>query len=235
MDKFMKKRLNQYRGRLDATQIATGMNAANRNAVRLVKDANHLLGAGRFPSAAALAILSIEESGKTSILRELALAQDDDQVREAWRDYRSHTKKNVMWLISEVFATGARTLDEFGILFDDDSDHPFVLDQVKQISLYSDCLGAANWSIPEEIIDEDLAKSLVKIAETLAKDREVLPLEIELWMKHLLPVWMTRSDWLKGALENWYADMKKHGLKDEGQIQIEEFIRGDRDKNGPNR
>ncbi len=231
----MKKRLNQYRGRLDATQIATGMNAANRNAVRLVKDANHLLKSGRFPSAAALAILSIEESGKTSILRKLALAQDDDQVREAWRDYRSHTKKNAMWLIPEVAAKGARTLDEFGILFDDDSDHPFVLDQVKQISLYSDCLGAANWSIPEEIIDEDLAKSLVKIAETLTKDREVLPLEIELWIKHLSPVWMTHSDWMKGALENWYADMKKHGLKDEGPIQIEEFIRGDHEKNGSNR
>ena len=76
------------------------------------------------------------------------------------------------------------------------------------------------------MIDEDLAKSLVKVAEILARDREVLPLEIELWIKHLSPVWLTHSDWMKGALENWYADMQKHGLADEGLNQMEEFIRG---------
>jgi AbiV family abortive infection protein len=40
------------------------MNAAARNAARLVSDAEILLGAKRYPSAAALAVLAIEESGK---------------------------------------------------------------------------------------------------------------------------------------------------------------------------
>jgi hypothetical protein len=52
------------------------MNAANRNARRLVADAKLLLDAGRYPSAAALAALAIEESGKTSILRTLAVVKN---------------------------------------------------------------------------------------------------------------------------------------------------------------
>ena len=45
------------------------MNAARRNARRLAEDAKLLLEAGRYPTATALAVLSIEESGKMSILR----------------------------------------------------------------------------------------------------------------------------------------------------------------------
>jgi len=49
------------------------MNAATRNARRLAADARLLLDAGRLPTAAALATLSIEETGKVSILREIAV------------------------------------------------------------------------------------------------------------------------------------------------------------------
>ena len=76
------KKLNQYRGRLSPTQIADGMSAAQRNARRLVDDAKLLLDAGRFPSATSLAILSIEESGKTSILRHLSVAKDEKEIAD---------------------------------------------------------------------------------------------------------------------------------------------------------
>ncbi|MCS3859221.1 AbiV family abortive infection protein [Salinibacter ruber] len=51
--------LNSYHGYLEAEEIAEGMNAANRSARRLWKDAKILLKAERYPSAVALAILSI--------------------------------------------------------------------------------------------------------------------------------------------------------------------------------
>ena len=89
----MKTKLDAYKGRLDATQIAAGMNAARQNAQRLADDARMLLEACRYPSAASLAILSIEEAGKVSILRRLAVAKDDAEAVSCWRDYRSHTKK----------------------------------------------------------------------------------------------------------------------------------------------
>ena len=65
----MTRKLDSYRGRLTAAQIAQGMNAARDNAQRLATDAATLLDARRFPTAASLAFLSIEESGKISILR----------------------------------------------------------------------------------------------------------------------------------------------------------------------
>jgi hypothetical protein len=63
-------RLDQYKGRLTAAQLAEGMNAATENARHLVRDAVMLLEAGRFPTAASLAALAIEEAGKPAILCE---------------------------------------------------------------------------------------------------------------------------------------------------------------------
>lgn len=220
-----KKKLDQYKGHLNAEQIAAGINAATRNANRLAEDARLLLEAKRFSRAASLAVLSIEESGKVTVLRSLALARDKKQVSDCWRNYRSHTKKNVMWMLPQLFAQGARKLDDFQALFNKEADHPYLLDQIKQIGFYTDCLGEAHWSIPEEVIDEDLASMLVQIAELFARDREITPLEIELWIKHLGPVLMTEVMCMKGALENWYAEMQQLGLASPGTNEMKDFIR----------
>jgi hypothetical protein len=53
------RRLDQYKGKLSASQIAEGMNAAIRNSKRLAEDAELLLKEKRFSSATSLAILSI--------------------------------------------------------------------------------------------------------------------------------------------------------------------------------
>lgn len=220
-----KTKLEQFKGRLTPAQVAAGINAAIRNAKRLYEDALILLSEKRYPSAASLAILSIEESGKASILRELALAKDDKAVISGWQAYRSHTKKNATWLLPQLAAQGARRLDDFLPLFDNDSEHPFLLDQIKQISFYTDCLGKAHWSVPTEVIDEPLSKMLVEIARIFTKDRETTIKEMELWVKHLGPVWMTNTAWMKKALTNWYGKMQQLGLASEGKNAMEEFIR----------
>ena len=74
-------RLDQYRGTLSPQQIADGMNAAERNAARLLNDAELLLREERHPSATAMAILAIEEAGKNTILRQLSTAKDDTARR----------------------------------------------------------------------------------------------------------------------------------------------------------
>lgn len=207
------------------------MNAAERNAVRLADDAELLLEGGRFPSAAALAILAIEEAGKATILRQLSLDQDDDKARnDRWRDYRSHTKKNVSWPLPQLVAGGARNLDDFSPLFSKGADHPFLLDQVKQISLYTDCLGDAHWSEPAEVIDEDPAKMLVRSARLLSKHPDTTAKEIELWVKHMKPYIgpgaVADFDGAKRALRAWYTDLKHHGLATHGDEEIEAFIHG---------
>ena len=44
----------------------------------------------------------------------------------------------------DVFFKGARRLDQFAPLFDKAADHPHLIDRVKQIAPYSDCLGDAH-------------------------------------------------------------------------------------------
>ena len=74
-------------------------------------------------------------------------------------------------------------MDDFEPLFEEDAEHPCILDQVKQIGFYTDCSGNAHWFIPEETIDKNLASSLVSIARLFAPDKIYTETEIELWIK----------------------------------------------------
>jgi AbiV family abortive infection protein len=185
----MQKKLDAYRGKLSPADIAKGMTAAAFNSCCLANDAATLLAAGRFPTAASLATLAIDEAGKASVLRALALAKSDTEIKEEWKAYRSHTSENVAWLLPTLAAAGARKLDDLRPLFDEQSDHPFVLDQLKQLGFYTDCLGSGHWAIPTEVIDEDLALMLVNVADVLAKGKEVSKHEVQLWIEHIGPVW----------------------------------------------
>ena len=221
----MKKKLNAYRGRLTPGQIAAGMNAAARNARRLSEDAEALVATGRFPTAASVAALSVEEAGKVSILRELALAKTDAEALEVWKRYRSHTSKNVAWLLPQLAAAGARKLEDLRGLFDETSDHPFVLDNLKQLGFYTDCLGKGHWALPWEVIDEGLARMLVQIAKALSGKDQHTEREIALWMDHIGPVWKKDVALMKQALVNWYSAMQTEGLAAEGANAMEQFIR----------
>jgi len=142
----MSKQLSkQYCGHLSTKQIADGMNASASNAARLAGDAKILLEKERYPSAASLAILSLEESGKVSILRELATAVGDNEVKDAWRRYRRHTEKNYLALLPDLVAKGSRRLHEFKECFLDDSlPDRVAYDTVKQLGFYTDCCGDAH-------------------------------------------------------------------------------------------
>ena len=217
-------KLNAYRGRLSASGIAAGMNVANANAQRLADDAETLLAAGRIPTAASLAALSIEESGKASILRGLATATSNQDVAAAWKSYRSHTRKNAQWLLPHLVLKGARKLDDLRPLFEKNANHPFILDQIKQLGFYTDCLGNRHWSVPTEVIDKSLAGSLVRIAKLLVSKRNTTVKEIELWIEHLGSV--PKGDLFAGkkALVGWYIAMQEAGLRPAGTNEMERFI-----------
>jgi AbiV family abortive infection protein len=220
-----KTRLNQYSGRLSAERATLGMNAALRNARRLAVDARRLLDAGSPPAAASLAALSIEESGKVSILRGLVLARNDSELRESWREYRSHTKKNVAWILPDIAAKGVNNLEGFRPIFDSNSNHPQLLDSIKQLGFYTDCLGDGNWSEPAEVIENGLAQSLVATAELLSLKKPITVREVQLWIEHLGPVWKGPIDWMKKAVEHWHAAMVAEGLLEHtSTVPIGEFL-----------
>jgi AbiV family abortive infection protein len=224
---MVKKRLNQYKGRLSSSQIADGMNAAIRNAKRLAEDAEILLKGKRYSSATSLAILSIEESGKVSILRGLSVARNEKEIKECWRDYRSHLRKNVMWMLPDILKSGARKLEDFRPLFEENAEHPYLLDKIKQIGFYTDCLSDnVHWSIPEEVLDEELANTILKLAKMFLSKREVSKIEIDLWIKHLGPVWKKDMKWMQRALINWCHEMQECGLSPKSSNEMEDFIKG---------
>ncbi len=180
----VKRRLNSYKGRLNPGQITDGINAARRNALRLVEDAQLLFNNGRYPTAASLAILSIEESGKQEILRTLAIATSNEEVSSLWKEYRTHVSKNVTWLVPQLWAEGAKDYDDFRKLYNQDSVHPYLLEQIKQLCLYSDCLEKAHWNEPSAVMNNELAEKLIKIARQFINNQLMEVKEMELWVKY---------------------------------------------------
>ena len=58
-----------------------------------------------------------------------------------------------MWIFPQLIAGGARSLEEFRELYDEDSDHPQLLDTIKQVALYTDCIAEDRWTSPDDAID----------------------------------------------------------------------------------
>jgi AbiV family abortive infection protein len=222
----MAKKLDAYRGKLSSAQIADGMNAAVANARLLLEDAKILLERKRYPTATSLAILAIEEDGKTALLRYLALSTTEADIRDAWKSYRSHTQKNIAWILPELAKRGARKLDDLYALVDNESDHPYLLDHLKQLGFYTDYLGEAHWSVPVEVIDESLARGIVATAEVLvnARTSRYTTKEIELWIENLGPVWKKDMPSMKQGIVKFYAAMQAHDLEPEGPNEMESFV-----------
>ena len=223
----MKTKLKPYRGKLNAQQLVDGMNAAFRNARRLVEDAKTLLDLSRYPTAAALAILSIEENGKGGVLRNVAMAPNEEIRRKMWNDYTIHKRKNVAWILPEMIAKGARDLDSLRPIVEPTATHPALLDQYKQLALYTDCIGNAHWSEPEKSIEEVVARELVDTANRLTEEKKMVALkEIELWIMHMKPVSFAPWERQKEALVNYYEDLKENGLWEDGNVSVKDFIMG---------
>lgn len=218
------KKLPQFRSRLRAAEATAGISCARSNAQRLVADAELLLANDRHASALALAVLAIEEAGKVSILRALVLARSDEEVKADWKEYRSHTSKNRLWPIIETVLKGARKLNDFRSLVADDADHPEVLDQLKQLAFYTDCLGNRHWSIPTDVIESELASLIVRTAKLLASGGEISQREIELWIQHVGPFWKQSMEAMEGALVSWQDALQSEGLRPPGDNQMEKFI-----------
>ncbi len=239
-----KASLNQYKGSLSPEKFVEGINASTENARRLFEDAEILLNQSRYASATSLAILSIEESGKQSILREMSLWTDAKDLKAIWRKYRSHTEKNIAWILPDLAKKGANKMSDLREIFNSNSEHPQILDQLKQISFYTDCLGNRNWSIPNNVIDESLAKSLVKTAQILISKRKITVKEIELWQKHLAPIWKSVVESLKPqdidnlqqAVECFEKEMHDSGIKIDIDEQLSDFIKNQKAEiNPPNK
>lgn len=105
-------RNKQYNGELNPKTAAEGIKLAYENALKLLGDAEILYENNRFERCVSLSILAIEESGKSTIIRSLLLAEAPEQLKKEWKNYRRHTEKNLAWILPELVSKGAKTLDD---------------------------------------------------------------------------------------------------------------------------
>lgn len=220
----MTNRLKQYKDRLNPSQVADGINAANKNAERLYLDAKLLFENSRYPSSIALSILSVEESGKASILRGLSLSVSGKELKGNWKRYRNHRAKNTHWIALDLMLGGAKNLEGISQVEDPDSEHPEILEQLKQVAFYTDCLGSAHWSIPEDVVDKELCEKILKVAEIFSKRKECSEQQVDLWIKHMLPVKDQPQKIQNQALHNWFREMEEKGFMTEGKVSYSSFL-----------
>lgn len=212
----------QYKGKLDPKSAAEGINLGNENANSLLQDAELLFNNQRFERCVALSILAIEESGKASIIRAILLTDDPKDLKKEWQNYHRHTEKNLSWIVPELIAKGARQLEDLRPMVDSNSDHGQTLDNLKQLSFYTDIFSSKKWSIPSKVIDEDLAKTILTIAKVMVKKDKgsmTTEKELELWVKHLKPVWKQEMLKMKQALINCYNEAETLGIIEKGKTK----------------
>jgi|SRR5690606_22856344 len=212
----------QYRGQLTPRQATEGIRLAEENAASLLADARLLFDNGRLERSVALTILAIEEAGKTTIIREILLTDDSKELKKLWQEYRRHTDKNRMWIFGELFSKGARNLEDFKIMFESRSTHGQTLENLKQLSLYTDAFSNCKWSTPKKIVNKDVAESILKTAQLIVGgDNSTVDSEEELglWIKHMKPVWKQETLKMKQALINFYSEAESLGLIKKGMTK----------------
>jgi len=219
-------KLAQYTETLTPHQAAEGIRVARHNAKSLLEDANLLYKHDRWPRSAALSILSIEEEGKVPLIRGLLLSKSLEDLRKAWKAYRSHTKKNVLAAFTNYIRDNPK-LEDFRPIYDPKSDFPKMLDAVKQIGFYSDCLGNVNWSIPDKVVDQELAHYLLTTARMLLPSGGCAmesAAELQIWVKHLKGLWPNAPmEDMKKALIDCYEEARILGVL-KGSATVTEMI-----------
>lgn len=199
----------QYIDKLSPKSAAKGIKLANENAKSLILDAEILYKNNRFERTFALSVLAIEELGKSGIIRGILLTDDLKELKKEWRSYRMHTEKNRFWIVPELVAEGARTFNDLRPMVDPKSNHPQTLDHLKQLAFYTDVFSSAKWSTPSKAIDKEMAKSILNVARVMSnKNSDIIDSEemLELWVKHLKPVWKNETSKMKQALVNCYKE-----------------------------
>jgi len=225
MDK-KRRRVQQFRGRLTAAEATVGINLARRNAADLCAEAQLLADHGHYARATSLAALSIEEFGKRGILRTITLARSNEEAAEEWKRYRTHTSKNQAWTFLDMVQDGARDLVSLRSMFDSSSDHPMLLDELKQLCFYSDYLSNGCWSDPADSTDESIACRLIETARIFSESDPITVEEMELWVELVGPVWKTSFALMAEAVSKWHRLLVERGLADGPDDRMEAFIYG---------
>jgi AbiV family abortive infection protein len=193
-----------FGGHLKPEVIAAGINLVRKNGRRLAQDARLMFEHKRYASALGLAVLAIEEQGKERMLRDLAVLRPAESPAELWKDFRDHLEKNRTWILPYVAADQPhptlKSLNE--AIFNENADHPLVLEWAKQTAIYVDCVGAGEWQDPEEMISESDATAVVQLAEVMQGSGKSISVEEITELVQLVRNGVTKET-LRGYMDKW--------------------------------
>jgi len=89
------------------------------------------------------------------------------------------------------------------------STHFQLLDDLKQLCFYLDVFSKGKMSIPSKVANKDIALSI-----------------LEIWIKHLKPIWKQDMDKMKQALVNCYSELEEKKLIEKGSTsKMSDFLR----------
>jgi hypothetical protein len=126
--------------------------------------------------------------------------------------------------VHDLAIAGARNIDDLKKVADDSSDHPELLDYMKQLAVYTDCYVRGAWSTPDAIIEREMAAGILHSARALLgkPDRKHTTREVELWIEHVGPTEEERRS--KHRLLNFYQAMIAEGLEDTPIEKVRAFL-----------
>ena len=149
---------------LGSDSIIDGMIACAANSKKLAADANRLYARRRYSTAAALAIMSLEESGKVLLLS-VALSEtlrgNSPDWNEFWKAWRSHKLKDMSASVLDLGVHGAdaASLAIRTMILQD-------LPRMREQCLYVD-RAEGRWTRPESV-DRDWVLELLDAAECIS-------------------------------------------------------------------
>lgn len=202
-------------------QAATAMRAARLTARDLFETAEILYALKRFPHAAALATLAIEEAAKLPIIQAIFLGFSGERSR-LWKSYRQHRAKTLF--LNPAIEARIRTVFP-AIPHDEAKDiaqrgpSPQFLEEDKQRALYSDCLLVANefvCHLPRNADWRERAWERLCEAQALVLGlRDFPPDELGIWQKHAQEV-QARGGELRSMLITLHRELVEKGYLKEG-------------------
>lgn len=212
----------QHKQKIDTEKAAEGIMAANENAKSLLEDAKLLFKYEIYARAISLAILSIEESGKSSIIRSILLEDEPKEITKKWKEYRNHHDKNSLWIFPELAVNGAKKIEDFRKIVDAESDHRQTLDNLKQLCFYTDAFSKCKWSYPDKVANKKVAESILQIAEISVDKKGTFTTKemLDIWVKHMKEVWQEKKmSSMKIALINCYQECEDLGFFEKGKTK----------------
>ncbi len=181
----------QYAGKLTPAMAARGVQAAMANGTQLLTEAVLLMNNGHHCRAMVLAVLGIEEVGKTQVILHILCAKDDAERKKFWKQFRTHTSKTSVAAVPSLLSEGIRTWATFDKAYGAVETLPFVLEEWKQAALYCEAISGGQWVIPEQHVPLDKAQWVLRTGLQMVNSTSMeVYCEVrymELWQKHACP------------------------------------------------